>query len=235
VFLLLAALAAGCAANRPQKLWDASLIAGHPQPFVLVTNKPGGKVVAGVRTDDVRNMIAVKERVEDAAGELRTDLLVADSGDPNGYSFVYHGKPRIAVNMAMINLIGEDQDAMAALIGHELAHLYLDHAKQRQKREEERITTSAVLGFALGMIGIPMGPVDMATTTVTRKYSREDEREADNAGLDYMVRAGYDPCGAVRLHEKLGALSTDAAIPFMSTHPSSTERAGNMKLLAGCK
>lgn len=232
---LLAVLVSGCAASRPQKLFDASMIAGHSQQYVLVKNKPNGKVIAGVKTDDVKSMIAIKERVEEAAGDLRVDLLVADAGEPNGYSFVYHDKPKIAVNMAMINLIGEDRDAMAALIGHELAHLYLDHAKQRQSREEDRATTSAVLGFALGMIGIPMGPVDLATTTMTRKYSRDDEREADRAGVEYIARAGYDPCGAVRLQTKLGTVSSGAMIPFMSTHPSSAERADTLKLLADCK
>lgn len=233
--ILLAVFVSGCAASRPQRLFDASMLAGHSQQYVLVKNKPNGKVIAGVRTDDVKSMIAVKERVEEAAGELRTDLLVADAGEPNGYSFIYRDKPKIAVNMAMINLIGEDRDAMAALIGHELAHLYLDHAKLRQSREEDRVTTSAVLGFALGMIGIPMGPVDLATTTVTRKYSREDEREADRAGVDYIVRAGFDPCGASRLQAKLGAVSSGAMIPFMSTHPSSAERADTLKLVADCK
>lgn len=233
--MLLAALVSGCAASRPQKLWEASLIADIPEPYVLIKNKPNGKVVSGVRTGDVRNMIAIKERVEAAAGELRAGLLVADAGEPNGYSFVHHGKPRIAVNMAMINLIGEDQDAMAALIGHELAHLYLDHGKQRQSREEDRITTSAVLGFALGMFGIPMGPVDLATTTVTKKYSREDERDADREGVEYIVRAGFDPCGAARLQAKLGVTSSGAALPFLSTHPSSAERTETLKLLADCK
>lgn len=234
-FLLLAALVSGCAANRPLKLWDASSIANYPQPFVLIKNKPNGKVVAGVRTGDVRNMIDIKERVETAAGELRADLLVAESGEPNGFSFESHGKPRIAVNIAMINLIGEDVDAMAALIGHELAHLYLDHGKQRKSREEDRIATSAVLGFALGMVGIPMAPVDLATTTVSRKYSRDDERDADRAGLEYITRAGFDPCGAMRLQAKLSAVSSGSMLPFLNTHPSSAERAESLKLLADCK
>lgn len=234
-FPLLAALVSGCAASQKVKLWDASLIADQPQPFILIKNKPNGKVVAGVRTDDVRNMIDIKERVETAAGELRIGLLVAEGGEPNGFSFMSHGKPRIAVNIAMINLIGDDEDAMAALIGHELAHLYLEHGKLRKSREEDRITTSAVLGFALGMVGIPMAPVDLATTTVSRKYSRDDERDADRAGLEYIVRAGFDPCGAIRLQTRLSMVSSDAMLPFLSTHPSSAERAENLKLLTDCK
>ena len=232
--LLLVALVSGCA-SRPQKLWDASSIANYSQPFVLIKNKPNGKVIAGVKTGDVRNMIIIKERVEAAAGELRTELLVAEGNEPNGFSFVTHDKPRIAINIGMINLVGEDSDAMAALIGHELAHLYLDHGKQRQSREEDRIATSTVLSFALGMIGIPLGPVDLATTAYSKKFSREDERDADRVGIEYITQAGFDPCGAVRLQQKLGAVSSASLLPFLSTHPSSAERVENLKLLADCK
>lgn len=191
-------------------------------------------MVAGVRTQDIRNMIDIKDRVEAAAGELRTDLMVADGDQPNGFSFLYHDKPRIAVNIPMINLIGEDEDAMAALIGHELAHLYLEHGKKQMKREEDLVFTSTMISLALGLAGIPMGPSDLATATLSRKYSREDEREADAEGMNYILLAGYSPCGAVRLQEKLGAVTPGTLIPFMSTHPSNAERAENMKVFAEC-
>ncbi len=209
-------------------------MADQPYPLVLITNKPNGKVVAGVRTRDVRNMVDIKDRVEAAAGELRTDLMVADGDEPNGFSFIYHDKPRIAVNIPMINLIGGDEDAMAALIGHELAHLYLEHIKKQVKRQEDMIVTSTIISVALGLAGIPMGPSDLAATTLSRKYSREDEREADVEGMKYILLAGYSPCGAVRLQEKLGAVTPGALIPFMSTHPSNAERAENMKVFADC-
>lgn len=209
-------------------------MADQPYPLVLITSKPDGKVVAGVRTQNIRRMIGIKDRVEAAAGELRTDLLVADGDQPNGFSFIYHGKPRIAVNIPMINLIGVDEDAMAALIGHELAHLYLEHGKKQMKREEDLIFTSTVISLALGLAGIPMGPSDLATATLSRKYSREDEREADAEGVKYMLLAGFSPCGAVRLQEKMGAATPGALIPFMSTHPSSAERVENMKVFAEC-
>ena len=210
------------------------MMAEQPYPLVLITNKPNGKVVAGVKTQDIRNMITIKDRVEAAAGEIRTDLLVAEGDEPNGFSFIYHDKPRIAINIPMINLIGEDEDAMAALIGHELAHLYLEHGKKQMKRQEDMIVTSTIISLALGLAGIPMGPSDLATTTLSRKYSREDEREADTEGVKYMLLAGFSPCGAARLQEKMGAVSPGALIPFMSTHPSNAERVENMKVFAEC-
>lgn len=233
VFLLLVALVSGCASRAP-KLWDASSVANVQQPVILFKDKPNGKIFAGVRTDDVRNMIGIKNRVENAAGQIRIELLISDSEEPNGFSAEIHGKQIIGVTVGMINLIGQDADAMAALIGHELAHLYLEHGKQQQSREEDRVVTSVILGFALGMVGIPMGPADLATTAVSRSYSRDDERDADRVGVEYLSQAGFDPCGAVRLQEKLAVASSGSMLAFLNTHPANAERVENMKKLAVC-
>lgn len=231
-FLLLAALISGCA-SRPQRVWDATSIANSPSPVVAFKDKPHGKIIAHFNTVDIKNIINIKERVENAAGPLRTELLIAEGDQPNGFSFAYHGVSKIAVNAGMINLIGDDADAIAALIGHELAHLYLEHGKVRKDREDNRIATSTAISFALGMVGIPIpSPVtDVATTAVSRTHSREEERDADQLGMAYMTQAGFDPWGAVRLQEKLGAVSSGSMVPFLSTHPANAERIENMKLL----
>jgi len=232
-FLLLVALISGCASSRPQRVWNAASIASYPHPFVIIKDKPNGKVIAGFNTNDIKNIISIKERVEKAAGPLRTELLIAEGDEPNGFSFAYHKVPSIGITVGMIKLIGDDADAMAALIGHELAHLYLEHGKIRQDREDNRIVASTVLSFALGMVGIPI-PItatDVATTAVSRTFSREEERDADQLGMTYMTQAGFDPWGAVRLQEKLGAVSSVSLVPFLSTHPASAERVENMKRL----
>ena len=232
--LFFIALISACATHPAPRLWDATSIADYPHTVALFKNKPNGKVVSGVYTADVRNMIRIKEQVENAAGSIRIDLLVEDSGEPNGFSFIMHGQPKIAVNVGMINLLGQDSDAIAALIGHELAHLYLEHGNLRRNREENSMVATMALSFALGMVGIP-APVDVtdvATTAVSNTFSRDEEREADRFGLVYMTKAGFDPWGAVHLQEKLRAVAKDAPIPFLSTHPSSDERIENMKRLA---
>ena len=230
--LLLVALISGCA-GKPQRVWDAASIANHPSSFVVFKDKPDGKIIAGFHTADIRNIINIKERVENAAGPLRTELLIAEGDQPNGFSFAYHKGSRIGINVGMINLIKDDADAIAALIGHELAHLYLEHGKVRQNREENRIATSTAISFALGMVGIPIpSPVtDVATTAVSRTYSRDEERDADRLGVTYMTMAGFNPWGAVRLQEKLGAIPSGSMVPFLNTHPAGVERVENMKLL----
>ena len=110
-------------------MWNAASIANYPQPFVGFEDKPNGKIIVGFSTAGIRNIISIKDRVENAADPLPTELLIAEGDQPNGFSFAYQKVQKIGINVGMINLIGQDANAMAALIGHELAHLYLEHGK----------------------------------------------------------------------------------------------------------
>ena len=234
LLLLMVALLAGCASSEPPRFWDASAMAALPYPEVTLKEKSTGKVSGSVKMADIQQMIRIKEQVESAAGPIHAWLLLAEGNEPNGFSFVSKQGPMIAVNIGMVNLLDQDKDAMAALIEHELAHLYLNHGRVRRDREENRMATSVALSFVLGMFGVPlpMEVTDVATTSVTSKFSREEERDADKLGVKYMVRAGFDPLGSVRLQEKLGAASSGATLPFLSSHPTSAERVENMKRLA---
>lgn len=232
--LFFIALVSGCASNQPLKLWDASAMAALPYPMVTLKENQGEAISASINMADIQKMISIKEHVETAAGSLQTKLFIAEGNAPNGFSTVSVHGPIIAVNIGMIHLIGQDDDAMAALIGHELAHLYLNHGRLRQDREENRMVASVLLSFGLGMFGIPVpfGVTDVATTSFANTFTREEERDADRLGVEYMAQAGFDPFGAVRLQEKLGTASSGDMLPFLSTHPSSSERVENMKRLA---
>src|SRR3972149_3234091 len=154
--LLFVVLVSGCATSPPVKLWDASAMAALPYPRVSLKEIQSNKIAASINMADIQQMIQIKEQVENAAGSLHTRLFLAEGNVPNGFSTVSAHGPIIAVNIGMVNLIGQDGDAMAALIGHELAHLYLDHGRSRQDREENRMAASAILSIALGMFGIPI-------------------------------------------------------------------------------
>ena len=56
-------------------------------------------------------------------------------------------------------------------------------------------------------------------------FSRLHESEADEIGLEYLIRAGYDPYEAPKLWERMAALSPDRGPSLMSTHPDPLERA----------
>ena len=242
LLLMLVFISACANRTQPMRVWNASVMAEHAQDGAAIelfdNSKPAkGKkksklVVATINADDVRNLIRIQQRVESAVGELHAELLLAEGNEPNGFSFSHGTLQFIAVNIGMLNLLSQDEDATAALLGHELAHLYLAHGKQRQDRENDRAITTTVIAFALGVVGIPFGAVDFATGTIAKSYTREEERDADRFGLTFMSQAGFDPRGAVRLYEKLEAVPGGSGISFLSTHPSTAERIENMKRLA---
>ena len=63
-------------------------------------------------------------------------------------------------------------------------------------------------------------------------YSRTHEHEADDVGLTYMWKAGYDPDAGARLWEKMAAQSRSGVPEFLSTHPAPEKRIENLRRLA---
>lgn len=115
----------------------------------------------------------------------------------------------IGVNFAMLDLLGLDVHMAAALIGHELGHLKLNHGAENKKRRSSDLRTAA-----------------------NTRYSRDNEREADYLGAIWAVEAGYDPAGAVRLQELVYKKTKHLPGGFSGSHPSSIERIAKLKSLA---
>jgi len=224
-------LLSGCATQRP--LWEADKIAYSSFSHLNLTDQKG-KVYATVKPSDVRVAIAAKNKVESVAGQIHAQFWIDSEEKPNAYAWYKNGQPSIAINLGMLRILGEDEEAYAALYGHELAHLYLDHGAKGAKRNSAKQAGSVALGLALGLAGIPGGGTiaDVATTAIANVYSRDDEREADAQGMTYILQAGYDPYGAVRMQEKLKGAGGGALIPFLSSHPSGDERIKEMTKLA---
>jgi predicted Zn-dependent protease len=216
----------GCATERSLHSWRA-------QDLARLGDHGGAADGPAARAAQrLRALIETFGKVAESAGPLRPELLVAEGDAPNAYALIDEGKSLIAVNLPMLALLGEDRDAMAALLGHELAHLYLRHQAQRRQRADEQDNMSGLMGLVLSVAGVPFGSMlaDAVTTTVERGNARDEEREADRLGVDFMRRAGFDPAGAVRLQAKLAA-GGEALLPFLATHPSGAERVEKMRAL----
>ncbi|MFO7723972.1 MAG: M48 family metallopeptidase, partial [Oceanipulchritudo sp.] len=115
---------------------------------------------------------------------------------------------------------------LAAVIGHEIAHVLLKHANQRMSAELLR-----GLGGILAVAGTgDMEEDDRALLLaaygvgtqlgIMLPYSRSHESQADRLGLTIAARSGYDPRAALRFWEKMAARSGDRQPEFLSTHPS---------------
>lgn len=132
---------------------------------------------------------------------------------PGGYIFVTKG--------ILKELQTEAQ--LAALLSHELVHSVARHSSAAMSRATAiNLLLQAVLSKTTSQGALIAA--DVARLILDLQYSREHEREADLAGLDYMVAAGYNPNGAVELQQTLQEQSKIRPIEFLSTHPSPENR-----------
>ena len=126
--------------------------------------------------------------------------------------------------------ICKDEDGIAVVMGHEVAHAIANHGA-------ERMSQGMLAEFGLSTIGAAMGQnptatqqifmqaVGMGTNVGMLKFSRSHESEADHMGLIFMAMAGYDPATAPKFWERMATLSGGQAPPeFLSTHPSHETR-----------
>lgn len=122
---------------------------------------------------------------------------------------------------------------MATVIGHEVAHAVARHGAERMSQGMAVQVGGLILGAALGAEASATKDAAMqayglgAQYGVMLPYSRTQELEADELGLLYMARAGYDPSEAVAFWKRFAAYNAERAgkpPEFLSTHPLDARR-----------
>lgn len=148
---------------------------------------------------------------------------------PAGYVFVFTG---------LIHHF-EHEAELAAVIAHELAHVSQRHIASRFKKAQI-VGMASMLGSVAGMLLAASGSENAGAAgqalalgsqaggqTAMLNYSRQDEREADQVGMKYLIDAGYSPRGMVGSFEKIRRATWIAGgtiVPYLSTHPAVEER-----------
>lgn len=116
----------------------------------------------------------------------------------------------------------ETQDGLAAVIGHEIAHVTQDHVMRQAKRQMGTEALAMLGGAATGMYDISRA---MTTFGMMLPFSRRDESEADIVGLRYMADAGFDPRATIYLWKNMADMRPGGQqAEFVSTHPSDDRR-----------
>ena len=174
---------------------------------------------------------AIVETLEGEDAAMYWELAIVNQPDVN--AFVMPGG-KIVVKSGILT-VAQNQHQLAAVLGHEVAHVTAHHANERASRGE--ITSYGVEVLALilggGWYNRTQGAYGAAsalnTLGIMNPFSRMQESEADVIGLRYMARAGFDPRESVELWQNMNNSSKTTKIPeFMSTHPSGETRIESM-------
>jgi predicted Zn-dependent protease len=137
----------------------------------------------------------------------------------------------IFVNSGLITAL-DNEGQLAAILSHEIAHVTSRHIAGRLKQSQALAAASLAAAVLGAMVGGPVGSAIImgaagAAAQGQLAYSRADEREADEVGLNYLVEAGYDPRYAsqsFRLMLRNTFHTPDDVPTYLSTHPGLTER-----------
>jgi predicted Zn-dependent protease len=141
------------------------------------------------------------------------DDMVNAFAIPGGKIGVFTGLLRVADN----------QDMLAAVIGHEIAHVTKDHVIRRARRAA-RTDALVILGSAATGVHPDLVRTG-ATIGVTLPYERDQESEADVVGLEYMAKAGFDPRASIELWRAMAVERRERRqAEFLSSHPSDDRR-----------
>lgn len=132
--------------------------------------------------------------------------------------------------------ITQDENGLAVVMGHEIAHAIAEHGNERMS--QILLTQLGGLALSEALSSQPERTRDLwlgvyglgAQVGVLLPYSRTHESEADKLGLIFMAMAGYDPNSAVGFWERMAAQKQGQAPPeFLSTHPSDRTRIEDIK------
>ncbi|MEW6614657.1 MAG: M48 family metalloprotease [Thermodesulfobacteriota bacterium] len=149
---------------------------------------------------------------------------------PAGYIYISTGLITLAENEA----------ELAGVLSHEIAHVMARHIAEKIEKESKLnigALAAILAGILLGGSGQASGAVgafSIATAqTLSLKYTRENEEEADRLGLNYLTKAGYDGSGLIGFLKKIKRHSLESSqLPsYLLTHPEVEKRIDYLDLM----
>ncbi|KPJ99874.1 MAG: peptidase M48 [Nitrospira bacterium SG8_35_4] len=132
--------------------------------------------------------------------------------------------------------VAEDDNGLAVVMGHEIAHAVANHGDERMS--QGLIAQMGGMALSTALARKPKETADLFMTAygigtqvgVLLPYGRLQESEADRLGLIFMAMAGYDPHEAPEFWKRMSAAKQGASPPeFLSTHPADETRIRNLE------
>jgi predicted Zn-dependent protease len=168
------------------------------------------------------------------SGRMKVHII----GDNGFNAFVSNGED-VYIYAGLLMRI-RSANALQAVIAHEMGHMLGGHMAQMSARVKAEMTRSLIM-YALGvglMVANPMAGAGLlaGSSSLAKQsmlsFTRDEERLADDAGINLMVKANLDPQGFIEVMEQMREISGEAearANPNNSNHPLTAERLKNVK------
>jgi predicted Zn-dependent protease len=140
---------------------------------------------------------------------------------------------KVAVFTGLFKVVGDDDDELATVMSHEIAHALAHHASERLARQQ---LLEQVVGVIEGREQMDprehRGILEAIGAFAGKSYDRQQESEADHIGIFLMTFAGYNPEAAVRFWEKMAREGANRPHPpeILSDHPSDMKRLRDIRM-----
>ena len=184
--------------------------------------KKNTEIEKAVATNDYVDCVANAVTAVLAEDQQR-DWEVVVFKDDSANAFALPGN-KIGVHTGILT-VANNQDQLAAIIGHEVGHVLAQHGNERMSIGYASQASQQLLGAVFEGTDQLMAVLGAGSKYgVQLPYSRVHEIEADLMGLKLMATAGFDPRASVMLWHNMAANSDGAPPEIMSTHPSNKNR-----------
>ncbi len=215
---IVAAGAAGCMASTQEEVAMGSQYAAEINRQLPIITDPQVASYITVLGDSIA-------RVADQRN-LDWHFYVVDQQEVNAFAvpggYIYINRGLIERSATMSELAG--------VLGHEIGHVTERHSMEQMAKSQQAnlgLGITCILAPQVCNSGLGSTAIQMGAGGVFAKFSRDDEREADQVGVTYMVRAGIDPRGIPAMFRTLLAERQNrpgALDGMFSTHPLAEDR-----------
>ena len=165
----------------------------------------------------------------DAPG-WKWEVNVIDSKELNAFCMP-GGK--IMFYSGLIKQLNLSDDEIAIVMGHEIAHALREHSREQVS---QAIAADTAINVGAAVFGVKANTAKLTGAAyqalVATKFSRTDETEADQIGLELSARSGHDPRAGISLWQKMLEANKGQKPPeFLSTHPTEKNRVQEIQSL----
>ena len=165
--------------------------------------------------------------------DVEYQFYVVEMAEPNAFAlpggFVYVSRGLLALS--------NSEDELAGVVGHEIGHVAARHSVRRMSAAAPFALVAGITSGAIGLVSNSLGDAVATIPSLAGKaflapYSRQQEREADDVGVNIMAKAGWDPSGLSTFLQTLQRedelrLGQSRQPDFFDSHPATPERIEN--------